>query len=159
MSSRAFTSVEIAAGVAIVGSLLGVAVPAFIRNLHASHLTEATAGLAKLQTRVLGVVETTGVAPAPAPLTPAVVARGARSVDAPGTWEHPTWRQLEFAPVPDGIAHAYSFSLEHDGADVVARARGDLDGDGVTSLFEARVRTDGKAARLLPGLYVEAELE
>jgi hypothetical protein len=57
-------------------------------------------------------------------------------VDPPGTWDHPTWRLLDFrAEEP----HAYSFSFTSENGEQAARfeatARGDLDGDGNTSTF------------------------
>ena len=42
----------------------------------------------------------------------------------------------------------------------VATAHGDLDGDGVLSTFEVRgERIPGQPARVLPGMFVEQELE
>jgi Tfp pilus assembly protein PilE len=45
---RRFTPVELAIAIAILGSLLAVAVPAFSRDLHASRLVEPTEGLARI---------------------------------------------------------------------------------------------------------------
>jgi hypothetical protein len=42
----------------------------------------------------------------------------------------------------------------------VATAHGDLDGDGVLSTFEVRgERKPGEDARVLPGMYVDREVE
>ena len=66
----------------------------------------------------------------------------------------------------EGVPHAYAFSFESTsgGSAFVAQARGDLDGDGVLSTFEIRGRSgrDGAAdpePTVLPGMYIEAELE
>jgi hypothetical protein len=62
------------------------------------------------------------------------------------------------------VPHAYSFSFESTsgGRAFVAQARGDLDGDSVLSTFEIRgtMRVgDTEKPTVLPGMYVEAELE
>jgi hypothetical protein len=65
------------------------------------------------------------------------VPRGELVRDAPDTWQHPTWRLLDFG---FDAPHAYSFEINSsNGADVskfTAAAHGDLDGDGVLSTFE-----------------------
>lgn len=134
---RALTAIEAAVAVAVGGSVLAVVVPTFVRNVHASYVSEATAGVSAIAGRAGALVQAAQrpqALPAPAPLTPANVPRGARVTDPPGTWDHPTWRALEFGF--DG-AHAYSFAFDAEQTPEVAkwsaRAHGDLDGDGVLS--------------------------
>ncbi len=83
--------------------------------------------------------------PDPAPLTPSSVPRAELVTDPPGTWNHPTWRRLDFSL---SVPHAYGFEFQSGNAKdrswFAAHARGDLDGDGVLSDFEL----DGE---LLPG--------
>lgn len=158
---RRFTPVELALGFALVGSTLGVAIPTFARELHASRLVEPEDGLTRLGASTLAYVEAQGRLPDPAPMTPAVPPRGKKEVDPPGTWDTPAWRALDFRPAPEGSPHAFAFQLDvtPDGH-FVGRARGDLDGDGVLSLFEVRGAGRGpEGAKLEPGMYVEAELE
>lgn len=156
---RGLTSVEIAAGVAVLGSLLAVAVPAFVRNVHASHFVEATDGLAHIQEGAGQCVHATGALPPAAPLTPPAVPRGERVVDAPGTWDQPGWKAVDFRAAPEGMAHRYAFEMETPPRELVARAHGDLDGDGVVSTFEVRVRQEGAEAQSVPGMIVDQELE
>jgi type II secretory pathway pseudopilin PulG len=161
---RRFTPVELAVGVAILGSLLAVAVPAFSRDLHASRFVEPTDGLARLGAAAVAYAEVNGRFPDSAPLTPAVPPRGKREADPPGTWDGPTWKALGFRPSADGVPHSYAFSFESTsgGAAFVAQAHGDLDGDGIFSTFEIRghaKRNDGDKPAVVPGTYVEAELE
>ena len=163
---RRFTAVELAIGAALFGSLMAVAVPAFSRDLHASRFVEPTEGLARLGASAVAHAMTNERFPDSAPLTPQVPPRGKKEVDQPGTWSGPTWTALAFRPAAEGVPHAYSFSFESTsgGTAFVAQARGDLDGDGVLSTFEIRGRsghgTDGAPeASVLPGMYVEAELE
>lgn len=161
------SAVQAAAAVAIGGSVLAIAVPSFVANLHASRMAEAVDGLKRIGTSAVAVAtlgtppDRRGTFPAGAPLTPASVPRGAREKDPPGSWDHPTWRALDFSI---DHAHAFSFGFDvstaADGASrFVAHAHGDLDGDGVTSTFEVEGVAVPGGARLAPGLYVEREVE
>ena len=163
---RGMTAVEIAVTFAIVGSLLAVAVPAFVRDLHSSKLTEPVEGIktiAESATAYARAHDVPHAYPESAPLTPAVVPKGVRLVDPPGTWDR-RWATLGFRPTPEGIPHAFAF--EFDSVNGPARstfravAHGDLDGDGALSTFEVTgwdTAPDGPV--LDPGMYVEAELE
>ena len=157
---RRFTAVELAIGVALLGSLMAVAVPAFSRDLHASRFVEPTEGLARLGASAVAYATTNGRFPDSVPLTPQAPPRGTREADQPGTWDGATWKALAFRPSGEGVPHAYAFSFESTsgGSAFVAQARGDLDGDGVLSTFEIRGRAAPEPA-VLPGMYVEAELE
>ncbi len=98
--------------------------------------------------------------PDSAPLTPAAPPRGKKEVDPPETWDGPTWKALDFRASPEGVPHAYAFSFESTGTTFAARARGDLDGDGILSTFEVRgTARPGEKPWIEPGMYVEAELE
>ena len=160
---RRFTPVELAVGVALVGSLLAVAVPAFLHELHASRFVEPTDGLSRMGTAAVAYAEANQRFPDSAPLTPAAPPRGTKDVDPAGMWEGPTWKALAFRPSAEGVPHAYAFSFESagGGSTFVAQARGDLDGDGVLSTFEIRGDAHGADQKpgVLPGMYVEAELE
>ncbi len=157
---RRLTPIEWATGFALVGSLVCVAVPAFMRELHASRFVEPASGLPRLGAAVIERASRIGAFDESAPLTPAVVPRGKAEVDGADVWSHPTWVDLGFRATPPGAPHAFSFALDASGAFFVAHAHGDLDGDGVRSTFEIR----GSFARdrgptIEPGMYVEAEVE
>jgi hypothetical protein len=139
---RPLSPVELAVAFALCGSVLTVCVPTFVRNLHASRLAEPLEGLQRLSGRAAQLADTSAQAsayPDSAPLTPERVPRGEPAQDPPGTWDHPTWRLLGFAFT---VPHSYGFEFEStNGPQVssyVARARGDLDGDGVLSTFEVK---------------------
>ena len=161
------TALEAAVGVALVGSLLAVAVPAFVRNVSWSRLAEPTDGLSRIGARAIANAQNepcSGAFPPSAPLSPAVVPRGKPAVDPdPDPWLHPTWRALDFRPSPPGVPHSFSFAFDSTKADAqssfVAHAHGDLDGDGTTSTFEIRGQCGADGAVLVPGMYVEAEIE
>lgn len=159
---RRFTPVELAIGIALLGSTMAVAVPAFSRELHASRFVEPTDGLARIGAAAVAYADANQGFPANAPLTPATPPRAAKVVDPPGTWDGATWKALAFQPSEEGAPHAYSFSFEKIAEEAfVAQARGDLDGDGVLSTFEIRGHAGrgGEKAAVKRGMYVEAELE
>jgi len=160
---RSFTPLEAAVGVALIGSVLAVAVPAFVRNLSSSRLVEATNGLSRIGEHAISGAAGKPCAnafPAAAPLTPETVPRGKPAVDGdPDPWQHPTWRALDFRASQPGVAHSFSFQLDRAGDAFVAAAHGDLDGDGTTSTFEIRGKCEHDVALLTPGMYVESELE
>jgi type II secretory pathway pseudopilin PulG len=174
---RGFSSVELAVAFAVVGSLLAVAVPTFLREVRASRFVEPTEGLATIAAGAVAYALTppgsSAVAaafPRSVALTPAVPPRGHPAADPDGTWSDPTWRALHFPPTwgrfafAAGEPHSFSFAFESTlGAaqsTFVATAHGDLDGDGAVSTFEVRGRdTAGGGPVIDPGMYVEAELE
>jgi hypothetical protein len=101
--------------------------------------------------------------PPSAPLTPSEVPRGVRVVDPPEAWKHLTWLSLDFSYTEP---HAFSFQFDSELDPVTqvmrftATAHGDLDGDGILSTFEVRgERVPGQSARVLPGMFIDREVE
>ena len=137
---RSLSPVEAAVAVALAGSVLAAALPVFVHNLHASRLSEPVEGLGHIAARATALAAsraTEEAYPPTAPLTPADVPRGQRVLDPTGTWDQPTWRELEFSFT---VPHAFSFAFDSQNAPQLARFRaralGDLDGDGLYSTFE-----------------------
>jgi hypothetical protein len=162
------TAVELAVTFAAVGSLLAVAVPAFVRNLHASKLVEPVDGVKAIAEGAEAYAKTHDVPhafPPSAPLTPATVPRGTREVDPPGAWDHATWKALGFRAAEDGAPHAFAFGFDSTNgptySSFTAVAHGDLDGDGVTSTFQVagHDRLGEAGPTTDPGMIVEAEVE
>jgi len=167
---RGVSPVEVAIGIAIFGALLAVAVPAFVKELHASRFAEPIDGLSAIATGASRYAHDRAVAdafPPSAPLTPPAVPRGKREADPPGVWETPTWKALEFRAVDEGVAHSFAFGFDSElgpnESRFVAHAHADFDGDTVISTFEIRGVTEGAGqvsdVKLEPGMYVESELE
>lgn len=160
------TLLRFAAIVGIGGSLLAVAVPAFVRALNASKTTEALDGLNQVSNAAVSKAELHEQLesfPPSVELTPAEVPRGVKVSDPQGTWDHLTWRALDFRLEHP---HAYSFRFQSSVDPVsqvarfAARAHGDLDGDGSWSTFEVRgERRPDAPARVMSGLLVSRELE
>ncbi|MDP9148763.1 MAG: hypothetical protein M3O36_02300 [Myxococcota bacterium] len=161
--------IEFAIAFALGGSLLAVALPAFVREVHASRLVEPVDGLKRLGGSAIAYARERPVAqgfPAPAPLTPGVPPRGNCEVDPPNAWDHPTWLALHFRPVPPGAPHCFAFAFD-SGTSLArswfrAHAHADLDGDGLLSTFEVTgeyVEGDARGAVLAPGMFIDSEVE
>jgi hypothetical protein len=166
VNGRSWSILELSAAFAVGGSLLAVAVPAFVRNLSASKLTEPIVGLDRMVKSAVAYAETRSQDisfPPSAPLTPAEVPRGVRERDPADAWEHLTWRALDFR-FDEPHAFAFKFDSAFDPASQIHRfaaiAHGDLDGDGMLSTFEVRgERLPGAPPRVLGGMYVDREVE
>lgn len=164
------SAVNLAIGFAIGGSLLAVAIPAFVRELHASRFAEPIDGLQRIGAAAIAYAKDRPASEAFPPsvaLTPSAPPRGTREIDPPGTWDDPTWQALEFRPVAkDGVPHAFAFAFDSarspGRSTFTAHAHGDLDGDGARSTFEIRGIDDAddpRGATLEPGMYIESEIE
>jgi len=79
--------------------------------------------------------------PPSAPLVPDDIPYGKRVVPNAHAFLHPSWQDIGYSDDRPTF-YAYDFVTAKDGRSVVVRARGDIDGDGTTSLFELDVRLD-----------------
>jgi hypothetical protein len=166
---RRFSAVELAIGFSLVASLLAVAVPTFVREVHASRFVEPVDGLQRIGAAAVAYGKAHPVLqgfPASAPPTPSTPPRGRCEADAAGLWDQPTWQALEFRPVPEGAPHCFSFSFESSLSPSVstfrAQAHGDLDGDGIPSTFEITGRYvdgDPRGPVVDPGMFIDSEVE
>ena len=164
--ARATSAAELAAIIAVGGSVLAVAIPSFVRNLSFSKLSEPIDGLDTLVSNAIsyahGRPQNISFPPS-APLTPEEVPRGVAAEDPAGSWEHLTWKSLDFGfDAPHSFAFKFESALDPQTGVMrfVATAHGDLDGDGVLSTFEVRgERVPGQEARVIPGMFVDREVE
>jgi type IV pilus assembly protein PilA len=167
--ARRFSAVELAIGFSLVASLLAVAVPTFVREVHASRFVEPVEGLQRIGAAAVAYGKGHPVAqgfPPSAPMTPSAPPRGRCEADPPGLWEQPTWHALEFRPAPEGAPHCFAFSFDSALSPSVstfrAQAHGDLDGDGIPSTFEITGRTvdgDPRGPVVDPGMFIDSEVE
>ena len=160
---RSLSSVQLAILFAVMGSVLAVFVPSFLRNLHASRLAEPLDGLSHLATwaSVQAAGFPTEMAyPGTVARTPFQVPAGQAKRDPDGTWAHPTWKLLAFEKAEP---HYYAFGFESlcspTGSHFVARAFGDLDGDGEFSHFELFGETRPGVHPLIYSIQMDRENE
>lgn len=155
--------VQIAVLIALTGSVTATFVPAFAKNVRFSHFAEPMDGLKQIATRASALAS--GLPPAvayPASVgrTPARIPQGEKVRDPEGTWDHPTWRLLQFKQTE---AHRYSFEFESQNgpehAQFTARAWGDLDGDGELSEFSISGELRGGEPPFIYPLFVRREVE
>ena len=142
------TLVEVALLISLAGILLAVGIPSFVRALHTSKISEAPSELRRIYDATAAyyaksphcLPESAGPTPA-MPSEQPVVVRFA-DPEVPGS---STWQALGFEPSRP-IRYRYSLAVPSSGCQqmrdsrdqfvVSIRAEGDLDGDGVMSLFE-----------------------
>lgn len=171
---RGFTLIELMIVIVILGILGSVAIPAYVKYMRRARSSEAVDKLAYLFrmsssyfTGAQGVRDARATTiidaqfPAPAPLTPASVPAGSRTLDPPGSWDTPTWSALAFAI---GEPHFYAYQYDSAGTGTesrfTARAVGDLDGDFSRSTFERAGGSDAsRSVQGSMGVYMINELE
>ena len=173
------TLVEAAAIVCLIGIVLAVFIPSFLRELRTSKTSEATEHLELLYQRSAAyfverrrtedgtltrcLPPTAGPTPRAPTETPHEI--DFLSEDTPG---HETWSALGFQPeIP--VRFTYTFEPTASGCGLrspegtyllTIRAEGDLDGDGERSVFERRARATDEG-ELVPSdvLYIRDRVE
>jgi len=159
--------VEASAAVALLGTALAVFVPVFFRELRTSRIAEAPENLARLHALSAVYFDTSHVvageslrrclpdATGRAPLAPSPVAQevdfsadglpGGASFQALGfSPDRPLYFSYEVTPTLAGCG------LEGEGPQLLLRAYGDLDGDGLESTFERASSIDPESLTLVP---------
>lgn len=96
--------------------------------------------------------------PPSAPLVPDDVPYGKRVVPNPHAFLHPSWQDIRYSS-DRPTYYAYDFVTAKDGRSAVVRARGDIDGDGITSLFELDVRMDAHDVPVISPMIRERDPE
>ncbi|MBT8469514.1 MAG: type II secretion system protein [Myxococcales bacterium] len=169
--------VEVGLVLCIVGIVLAVFVPTFVRRVRINEISEASELLQSMSDRASAYYAMTWAngkrfcLPEGAGPTPTVPTIDPATVEfaAEVTGGHETWEALGFQP-DRPVRYSYSFLPsrhgcglvgDDEGGTVVFRAEGDLDGDGVRSVFERRATIDRAGAALKPAgtLHVHRRVE
>jgi hypothetical protein len=157
-----------ALGAAFAGLTAAVAIPAVVRYINRSQAVEAVQGLKRIAVgaRIYYHNEHADKAgrlvskrfPPTVGWTPAksCCETGGMCKPNPRSWQHTTWRALRFQAM---VPHRYQFRFVNNGKAFVAEARGDLNCDGVTSLYRIVGRANKQDAVELDRLEQERPLE
>jgi hypothetical protein len=96
--------------------------------------------------------------PPSAPLIPDEIPDGKPVVPNPRAFAHPSWQDIGYSSDRPTF-YACDFLTSKDGKSAVVQARGDIDGDGTTSLFELDVRLDAHGVPVIAPLIRERDPE
>ncbi len=158
-------NVGVAAPFSIFGIAAAVAIPAFMKYIKKSKMSEARQFIKKISDGARAFAMDGGTRSFPkvsTPMTPPAgsCCKGGTKKCTPDAaiWNHPTWAELKFS-VDDQHYYSYQYEVAPDGKKYTARAIGDLDCDGEYSTFEVygELTDDGPIAS--PNVYRENELE
>lgn len=158
-----FTLVELMIVVAIIGVLASLAVYGVAGYLRTAKTAEATRGLGAIENGSRQQFQRETAWPPsqtdsyqhvfcpPPPKTPAAPPVGTKTKLDPNVWTAEGWACLKFAMVdPQFYAYGYNHNAQPGTAAMyTATAEADLDGDGITSLYEitGAGKKDGDATR------------
>ena len=158
----------------LAGIVLAVFVPTFMRRVRVNKLSESAELLEELSNRAAVYYATSWdgkrhcLPPAAGP-TPAAptVDRSAVDFFSKDWVGHLSWQALGFQP-DRPIRYSYSYTPSESDCDLIDRkepvtvsfrAEGDLDGDGVRSIFERQATIDRNGLTSLGALHVHQEVE
>lgn len=140
--------------VIVLGVLASVAIPAFVKYIRRARTSEATEKVSlifrgsvtyfyNVNTSVKRGVDGTAmqlvfpVSQAPTPATSCCGNPDGMCLESANVWDTPTWVALDFGMIdPHRYRYSYAAEGEGQGANFTSRANGDLDCDGVESIFE-----------------------
>jgi len=179
-TTSGLTLVELALLLSLLGVVLAVGIPAFVRGLRTSKAAEAPDELQRMFAAVSTYYETPQATPdgkrvhcVPEPAGPTPEKPSIDPVEvkftAPETPGAATWRALDYSPAGP-VRYRYSLLPNRAGCGLAPtdartrilltlRAEGDLDGDGVLSRFERSVTLRDGEIVLEPLLVVQERVE
>lgn len=167
--------IEAALLLCVVGIVLVVFVPTFLRRVRTNKINEAAELLQEMSDRAAAYYATPWddakrfCLPGRAGPSPEAPAMDLQELDfsAEEQLGHESWAALGFQPSRP-VRYSYSYTPSHDGCglntldetvSVTFRADGDLDGDGVNSRFERRATIDRDGFRPGVALQVHRRVE
>ena len=167
--------VEVGLLLCILGIVLAVFVPTFIRRVRVNKISEASELLQEMSSRASAYFATSWAdgkrfcLPPGAGPTPSMPAVDPATVDFAAEEQSggENWEALGFQP-DRPVRYSYSYAPDRHGCNLVGegalrsvsfRAEGDLDGDGVRSVFETRATMSATGLEPDETLYVYRRVE
>lgn len=162
---------ELIVALAITGILATITIPSFLRYIHRAKTSEAMASLDRIVVGAKSYFRTEHVDsgwlirrfPASVGSTPAIPCWLQPDDKCRGShagWTNPSWRALRFSMDHD---HHYTYEFRSAGADTsatfTALARGNLDGDDVTSTWKRTGTVDSQYEVVPDSLIIEPSME
>jgi prepilin-type N-terminal cleavage/methylation domain-containing protein len=152
-AGRGFTLLELTVVLTMIGVLLAVAIPAFAKYVRKTRTSEAMMNVATIVALERSYyIDHRAYVPCPA--TPQAVPKG-KDATWPGG---EAWDRIGFHP-ESAVRYQYEVEVKVKDGAFTARARGDLDGDGIASLFELVGQATPTGQKDAASFYKENEIE
>jgi len=142
--------------IAFAGILAATSIPSFVNYTRKAKTAEATLNVSRCMDSAMAYHSQHGAFPPSSDWTPAGVPGAQKMAPNQAIWSASPWTELGFSMLEP---HYYQYQFVNEGHVVYCRARGDLDGDGETSLFQREAVNDGTAYRPSYDVFQENPLE
>ncbi len=166
--TNGFSLLELMISVAIIGVLAAVAIPAFLKYMRRTQAVEALTLIRKIYDGQVAYFYLDHVKQDGARLSAQFISAGPEPTTVPpgekvlANWADSAWESMKFAA--DSTVR-YSYQAIATGTDTssafTAQARGDLDGDSITSLFQRTATVHPIKGEVIggSGIYKVNEIE
>ncbi len=143
--------------IVFAGILSATSIPAFVNYTKKAKVSEANMNTARCVDSAMSYYQTNGAFPGSSQWTPMAPPSATTYAPNPAQWSVSPWAELGFSLMD---SHYFQYQFSNDGTgNVFCRARGDLDGDGVQSLYERAITIENGAPIVSPAMYQENPLE
>ena len=151
-----FAIAAIPTSLAFAGVLAAIAIPSFVNYMKRAKSAEAELALARCVEGVAAYQAANGALPEGVVWTPAKRPTEAKYAPNPALWSIPPWSAIGFSMLDP---HFYRYRIVREGDTATCQAEGDLDGDGVRSLYERSLTLADGAPIVEPGVRSTDPLE
>jgi hypothetical protein len=142
--------------IAFAGILAAITIPAFLNYMRKAKSIEAEINVDTCVNAVTAYQAANGALPVGGDWTPAEPPGQTKYAPISALWSVPPWSTIGFSQLDP---HYYRYRLLREGDTVTCQAEGDLNGDGVRSLFERSISVVGAAATVEPDVRKTDPLE